>query len=257
VRIFAISDLHVDYEENMQWLLNLPIADYRYDILILAGDVTDRIEDMERVFRELTRRFMHVLFVPGNHDLWVRRSSDFDDSCRKFDWIRQLASDYGIHMTPFHLNNVSFVPLHGWYDYSFGLPSADLYVRWADFSLCQWPEKFGISQREQEITAYFSSLNSEAIQVKNQFIISYSHFLPRADLIPSFVPDYVKSLLPVMGAKILEQQVRALKSNIHIYGHSHLNRRIVEDSTLYINNAFGYPQETRITAKQLLCVYEA
>jgi predicted phosphodiesterase len=53
----------------------------------------------------------------------------------------------------------------------------------------------------------------------------------------------------------LDTQLRQLGSTLHIYGHSHVNRRIDIDGITYINNAFGYPQETRITAKQLLCIH--
>lgn len=41
-----------------------------------------------------------------------------------------------------------------------------------------------------------------------------------------------------------------------VYGHSHINRQVFKDNTMYINNAFGYPDETQITAKELKCVFE-
>jgi predicted phosphodiesterase len=53
----------------------------------------------------------------------------------------------------------------------------------------------------------------------------------------------------------LEQQIRLLRSDIHVYGHSHVNRRIEIGGITYINNAFGYPSETRIAAKRLLCIH--
>jgi predicted phosphodiesterase len=55
---------------------------------------------------------------------------------------------------------------------------------------------------------------------------------------------------------LIEEQIRRVGSNIHIYGHSHVNCHVTIDGTLYINNAFGYPYETRITAKMLECVFE-
>jgi hypothetical protein len=66
----------------------------------------------------------------------------------------------------------------------------------------------------------------------------------------------VRYLFPVLGAARLGQQVFQLRSSIHVYGHSHLNRRVLRDGTLYVNNAFGYPYETHIAAKMLYCVYE-
>jgi hypothetical protein len=66
----------------------------------------------------------------------------------------------------------------------------------------------------------------------------------------------VRYLFPVLGAARLGQQVFQLRSSIHVYGHSHLNRRVLRDGTLYVNNAFGYPYEAHIAAKMLYCVYE-
>lgn len=39
-------------------------------------------------------------------------------------------------------------------------------------------------------------------------------------------------------------------------GHSHLNRTVSIDGARYINNAFDYPHETRITAKELRCILD-
>jgi len=49
---------------------------------------------------------------------------------------------------------------------------------------------------------------------------------------------------------------RDLLTAIRVYGHSHVNRRVPIEGVCYINNAFGYPGETRITAKQLLCIWK-
>ena len=40
-RIFAISDLHTDYEANMEFVESLP--PHPEDVLIVAGDVSDDI----------------------------------------------------------------------------------------------------------------------------------------------------------------------------------------------------------------------
>lgn len=40
-RVFGISDLHTDYEENMDFVISLPCR--REDVLVVAGDVSDDI----------------------------------------------------------------------------------------------------------------------------------------------------------------------------------------------------------------------
>ena len=73
MRIFAISDIHVDYEMNARWLAGLSMSEYREDVLILAGDVSDSLRRFDWALSLLTARFRRVLYVPGNHDLWVLR----------------------------------------------------------------------------------------------------------------------------------------------------------------------------------------
>lgn len=38
----AISDVHVDYKENMDWLRAIPEHKHQQDVLIVAGDLTDQ-----------------------------------------------------------------------------------------------------------------------------------------------------------------------------------------------------------------------
>ncbi len=251
VRVFAISDIHIDFKENKQWLHNLSQTDYKADMLILAGDVSDSPQLLEEAFQELKKRFSEVLYVNGNHDLWVRRGKE-KSSLRKFCHLKKIARDQGIRMKPSHFGPLSVVPLFGWYDYSFGHPSADILRRWADYSFCKWPDNFD----EAKITRYFISMNETALTIRNQHVISFSHFLPRIDLMPIYIPPKKRQLYPVLGSALLEQQIRKLAPQIHIYGHSHVNRQVFKENTLYVNNAFGYPYETRITAKKLYCVLD-
>ena len=74
MRVFAISDLHLDYEKNAAWFYSLSGEDYKNDLLILAGDISDNIKLLEMCFNQLANQFKQVIFVPGNHDLWVIRS---------------------------------------------------------------------------------------------------------------------------------------------------------------------------------------
>lgn len=73
---------------------------------------------------------------------------------------------------------------------------------------------------------------------------------------PEFIPSANKLLYPILGSTQLERQLRRLNSNIHVYGHSHINRHVKINGVSYINNAFGYPIETWITAKRVVCIHE-
>src|SRR5262245_1069087 len=73
MRILAISDLHTDFRENMLLLEQLSDGAYQRDVLIAAGDISDRVGTLETTLGLLRAKFMKVFYVPGNHELWVRK----------------------------------------------------------------------------------------------------------------------------------------------------------------------------------------
>jgi Icc-related predicted phosphoesterase len=121
-----------------------------------------------------------------------------------------------------------------------------------DYRACRWPRGFGV----REVAEYFAALNDEVPAVNGDKVITFSHFLPRIDLMPSFIPKNKRVLYPILGATRLEQQLRRHNPDIHVYGHSHVNRNVTIDGVTYINNAFGYPHETRIAAKRFVCIHQ-
>ena len=252
MRVFALSDVHIDYSENVKWIANLSVAEYQDDVLILAGDVSDKRRLLEWCLSVLTKRFRKVLFVPGNHELWVIREGREKDSLQKFDDVCGVVEATGASMQAFHERGISIIPLLGWYDYSFGEPSEELKSMWMDYCSCRWPNGL----KEQDIAAHFIALNKEQSSTVGNKVITCSHFLPRIDLMPEFIPGAQRILYPVLGSVQLERQLRKLNPCIHVYGHSHVNRQVTIDGVSYINNAFGYPSETRITSKQLMCIHE-
>jgi predicted phosphodiesterase len=252
MRVFALSDIHIDYEVNANWIANLSIAEYQDAVLILAGDVTDSLRLLDRCLGTLAKRFRKVLFVPGNHELWVIREDREKNSFEKFEDVCRVVEASGASMEAFREQNVSIISLLAWYDYSFGEPSRELRSMWMDYHACRWP----VGLAETDIAARFASYNDKHMSRPGDKVITYSHFLPRIDVMPQFIPYASRLLYPVLGSAQLDRQVRRLDSSIHVYGHSHVNRQVTIDGVLYINNAFGYPTETRITSKQLLCVHD-
>lgn len=257
-RVFAVSDLHLDYAENLAWLLNLSLSDYQHDVLILAGDISDAPDLLEICFVELVRRFHRVLFVPGNHDLWVQRHQSHLDSLQKFFWLQELARNTGVECGVWREDSLLIVPLLSWYDFSFGQPEPRLLLAWADFRACRWPHAW----ESAEVASYFLQQNQNVLDERalpGQTLITFSHFVPRLDVFPTVVraemPAVRQLIAPVLGSYALEAQIRRLQPQYHVYGHSHLNRQVLLDGTLYINNAFAYPNEGHLAAKKLQCIY--
>jgi len=257
MRVFAVSDLHVDYGANARWVENLSTADYTQDLLILAGDITDIIGSLEWCLGVLAARFHKVLFVPGNHDLWVNRDSVPGNSLEKLEKVTALAAAAGVSMTPLHSRGLSIYPLLGWYAYSFGEPSRRLKALWADYRACRWPEGFD----DPAVARHMVSLNEAHLPhgahhptvPAGPKVITFSHFVPRADIVPTS-KRLGRFLHPILGSEQLDLQLRRCHSSLHVFGHHHINRSVQIDGVTYINNALGYPGEQ--TGKSLLCVHE-
>lgn len=249
MRVFAVSDIHADYQENLKWVVDISKQEYQEDVLIVAGDVSDSLLVLEHIFVLLLERFRVVLFVPGNHDLWVVRDGALN-SLEKFHAVMELAKKLGVVTSPYRIGDTEIFPLLSWYDYSFGAPSNALRSIWADYHACTWPNQI----TDYDLSRYFDGQNDCYHSEYRPKIITFSHFLPRIDIMPSYIPNRYRQLYPVFGSDRTDLQIRRLSSKMHIYGHSHLNRDVVIEGVRYINNAFAYPRETNIALKALLKV---
>ncbi len=251
MRVLTISDLHIDYRENYLWLEGLSDYDYKGDLLILAGDICSDPKLIAEVFKKLKKVFKEVVYITGNHELWVSGGTAAG-SFEKLALVNRIAQDNGIMTKPYTVGSLSIVPLYAWFDYSFGAPTKDLFNGWADYKNCSWPGDFSMS----DVTGYFLSLNHTSLKIKNLNVITFSHFMPRIDIMSPFIADHMKFIYPALGTVLLDEQIKYLSPFIHIYGHSHVNARIKKDGILYLNNAYGYSHENYISRKQLLCIYE-
>ena len=279
-RLFAISDIHIDYAENLQKMVGLSDVDFQQDSLILAGDVTDDLKKLDYLFVRLVEKFRHVFYVPGNHDLWVRLK-DATNSILKFEAVLELCQRYGVHTQPQQINEIAnadninsdntkaslvqqvwVVPLFSWYiKHDEGTETLYMPKPGEDKTLSMWSDNYHAIwpthlPNSGAVTQYFLQLNEQ--QITRNYpgtIISFSHFLPRGELILSttleraamggeFIDPYPAfNFSSVAGTSGLDEQIRRLGSTVHIYGHQHRNRHRVIEGVTYISNCLGYPHE--------------
>ncbi|XP_002737627.1 uncharacterized protein LOC100378179 [Saccoglossus kowalevskii] len=285
-RVFAISDIHVDHPANLDWINGWSDQRYRDDVLIVAGDVTDYLPLLESTLSSFKKKFKSVFYVPGNHELWLRKnprpsqiSNTLMDSIQKFQHILSICDTIGVHTTPQSIacvdnTQVMIVPLFSWYS----TPETDevdsLYLSgphpdnvekmnkmWMDNHFCVWPHL------ETTISKHFAALNNKHVKQYSIPVISFSHFLPRQDLILACKKDEEavareqdllslgKQNLPRQGStigfnftrfagcKILETQIRRLCSQVHVYGHQHRNRDRDINGVRYVSHCLGYKRE--------------
>jgi len=242
MRVFATSDLHTDYKENLQWLKELSDTEYRDDALIVAGDVSHRYDVIRETLLLLRSKFRHVLFTPGNHELWVR--SEELDSIEKLRRVMDLCREIDVSTTPMRLDDLWVVPLFSWYDGDFDAATQDEEAvarrSWADFHFCTWPED------AKPLADYFLRMNQPHLKSYDAPVITFSHFIPRSDLLPPKEYLRITWLASVSICAALDSQIRKLNSSVHICGHTHTTFDRVIDGVRYVQNAVRYPKE-RIT----------
>ena len=132
------------------------------------------------------------------------------------------------------------VPLFSWYEPQFDAEDSadsDSLGGWADFYFCKWPP--GLEQ----VSEFFLRMNEPRLHSYDGPVISFSHFLPRRDLLPAVERLKFKGLPKVAGCAALDEQIRALKSGVHVFGHSHIRCDRVIDGVRYIQNPLRYPRE--------------
>ena len=265
-RVFAVSDVHADHRENMTWLRALSAADYRDAALILAGDVSDDLAALDVALTCVRRKFAEVFFVPGNHELWIRRR-ECADSLAKFRRVLQLCDDVGVRTRPATVGRgataVWIIPLLSWYvrpeegpDSLFVAKDGEdpTLAMWSDKYFTAWPPLNG----SPTVAQHFLALNEPHLAATYDApVISFSHFLPRRDLIfstpaerrdvgvPLRDPHPTFNFSRVAGCAGLETQIRRLGSLVHVYGHQHRNRDRVIDGVRYVSHCLGYPRERR------------
>eukprot|EP01102_Stenamoeba_stenopodia_P004579 TRINITY_DN14882_c0_g1_i1.p1 TRINITY_DN14882_c0_g1~~TRINITY_DN14882_c0_g1_i1.p1 ORF type:complete len:338 (-),score=39.87 TRINITY_DN14882_c0_g1_i1:31-1044(-) len=155
--VYCISDLHVDYAENVDWVRQVIVPHDRDEakssILIVAGDVTDKLDLLRETLKALRNRFGKVLYCNGNHELWVKEADTQRgclDSMQKFKEIMTMCEEIDVETKPITViskcgqERLSIVPLFSWYDGSLYLHNPDrnddLGI-WTDFWLCKWPNE--------------------------------------------------------------------------------------------------------------------
>ena len=127
--LWATSDLHVGHRDNRAFAEAIRPQDDD-DWLIVAGDVGERLTDIEWALSLMAQRFATVIWVPGNHELWASRSDPEDQrGVARYEQLVQMCASIGV-LTPQDEyprwagpdGPVLVVPMFLLYDYSFTAP---------------------------------------------------------------------------------------------------------------------------------------
>ena len=150
--------------------------------------------------------------------------------------------------------------------------------KWGDFSMCTWPtdllpehQDFASTDVDRDSTVLalaWASLNepflapvtsSSAHRIstgggrdrpprvsERDTVLSFSHFIPRQELLPEkrFLTEPL--LTRVVGSDPLEAQIRRLRPHLHLFGHSHVPVDLEVEGIRYVQWPLGYSREANM-----------
>eukprot|EP00746_Dinoflagellata_sp_MGD_P031410 gnl/MRDRNA2_/MRDRNA2_174654_c0_seq1.p1 gnl/MRDRNA2_/MRDRNA2_174654_c0~~gnl/MRDRNA2_/MRDRNA2_174654_c0_seq1.p1 ORF type:complete len:750 (+),score=145.63 gnl/MRDRNA2_/MRDRNA2_174654_c0_seq1:62-2311(+) len=259
-RVFAIGDVHIDHGASvMRWAEGLSMTEFRNDCLIVAGDLGDTLNAIKRGLGIFKKRFRRVFYTPGNHDMWIRpnttdsKDNKFGDSIGKLLAMFDVCEQLGCEMFPAEvMQGVYVVPLLSWHSCTFDVgdprPGDQIFD-----SFCKWP------MGEDEVWAYMLRWNNyfiDRIRYAQKErgtpgeVITFSHFLPVFDIMTFNAP------VKASGCLALEKQVVEVGSNIHVFGHTHLNMQNEVRGHLYAQHSLMGPEYGLYEKQSFLVCHE-
>lgn len=256
MKLLAVSDLHVAYEENRTITdgLRPESAD---DWLIVAGDVGETSSDIEWALGLLRERFAKVIWVPGNHELWtpkddpvqlrgVERYEHLVEMCRRLDVVTP-EDDYPIWSGDG--GPVVIAPLFLLYDYTFrpegtsnkeealakaheaGVVCTDEYFLHPD----PYPSREAWCEARVELTEKrLSALPPELPTV----LINHWPMVREPTRV-MYYPEFAQWCGTVLTA---DWHLR-FRSACSVYGHLHIPRTTHYDDVRFEEVSVGYPRE--------------
>jgi 3',5'-cyclic AMP phosphodiesterase CpdA len=253
MKLWAISDLHVGAPRNAAALGALPA--YPEDWLIVAGDLCEDATLFAEALGWLTGRFARVIWVPGNHELWLtspgdRRAGSPAKYRRLVEEARRLGvatpEDEFLRWPP---SGEFIVPLCTLYDYSFrpdDVPLCDV-VRWAaELSNVSADERWIDAAPMADIAEWCTVRCSETeLRLACELpadakTVLVGHFPLREDLVR--IPR-IPRFTPWCGTRLTADWHRRYRAVAVVSGHLHVRRTDWRDGTRFEEVSLGYPRQ--------------
>jgi predicted phosphodiesterase len=254
VNLWAISDLHVGYEDNRRAVESLEALPN--DWLIIAGDTGETPAHLDMVLKSLVPRFAQIIWTVGNHDLWTPQSlSQERRGVAHYERLVRLCRSYGV-LTPEDSFAVwpgagprtTIVPTFGLYDYSFrpGAVSEERAVAWAaeagvrcaDEDLLD-PSPFRSRQQWCAARVAYTEQRLEVIPEDTRVILVNHWPLLYEHGVPPRIPRF--SIW--CGTEATSHWHRRYRVDTVVYGHLHLRSTREDDGVTFEEVSLGYPRQ--------------
>ena len=242
--IAVASDLHINYADRpIEW----PDA----DVLVIAGDTANDIDDALPLYREVAKRYRHVVTVDGNHEHWLNRQKNITVEENIEALLTQLPDNVyllGQHLPSIEIDGVIFIGANGWYTGdAVSDPSYNREWWKTNYSdayhtgFLTIPQAYPFTRAHADAELVSQELAKITDSSKPVFVIT--HTVPHRSLMRSGPQwDYMNNFFWNSGMqRIIENNAQFITG--WIFGHTHDRMEKVIGSTLFLSNPRGSIEE--------------
>lgn len=256
MKIRIASDLHLEFDHGYNHVFELPrVEDEKNTVLVLAGDVglADKPHTYIDFLRDVTDRFRHVVYIPGNHEYY---KTSFNRGLDKINDAIAMPSQTGRtdNITAGDgfvciEDDVAFVCATLWTDMNNSDPHTMFYVRerMNDFRLIRVgsPDNpYGRRWKPEDCIVEFNKAKKFIFENIKHFseegleVVVVTHHLPTP---LSINERYVEEPLMNGGyASNLFEEIANSKAVLWIHGHTHSSCDYDVEGTRVVCNPRGY-----------------
>jgi len=241
------SDLHLTHKgDNVKKRSNylrtvLENTETFTDTLIVAGDFSNHVSDVELFCKEVRPYFKNIFATLGNHDYYIE--SKYKDSYVKEQKTFETLDKYGVNLLSADrgIYNIGKFKLAGdlmWYDL-----------------------------RDKETFKFYDEYMNDSVCINNidiidRYVKAVNFYEEVIDEVDVFVSHLTLDIIPKMEAGVQgivpncylnQQNIRPNK--IYIFGHTHdAGRPVYKKGSVFITNAFGYKiNDRRLGTNKFRC----
>ncbi|NCZ30303.1 MAG: hypothetical protein EBX70_11615 [Betaproteobacteria bacterium] len=226
-----VSDLHIDHwgrSYETDW-----IYDQSSDIVVVAGDVSDSIDQTCEYLEKLTRYYSRVMVVDGNHE--HQTSMEFLEESVK--------------------NGVRFIGVCGWWSFDFGIPNVTreqtISKGKSDHGLTDIMIANQLNQSVIEANNLCTMMTEATLDTNVKHIVVVTHSLPHTSCISwnRYPPD-----LDMVGCYGNSRYQWTLDADINekcrywVFGHNHDRKDIPYKHMRFVSNPRGRREDWNRTS---------